>query len=79
MILLNDCFYGDNRLPNNWYEYHCREPLSVASGEESVKVGLIKYINVTSTGIVLSKPKFYSNQANGTKVLIDFDVVHRNL
>ena len=51
----------------------------MASGEESVKVGLIKYINVTSTGIVLSKPKFYSNQANGTKVLIDFDVVHRNL
>ena len=34
-----------------------REPLSVPSGRESVKVGLIKYINVTSTGIVLPNAK----------------------
>ena len=34
-----------------------REPMSVASGEESVKVVLIKYINVTSTSIVLSNEK----------------------
>ena len=41
-----------------------REPLSVASDEESVKVGLIKYINVTSTGIVVSNAKilFESSQ-----------------